>query len=52
MERRGIVLIVAVGAALAMPARAYAVDHLVLESRRHVLPRRSPRRRASKNERA
>jgi hypothetical protein len=31
MERRGIVLIVAVGAALAMPARAYAVDHLVLD---------------------
>jgi hypothetical protein len=31
MERRGIVLIVAVGAALAVPARAYAVDHLVLD---------------------
>lgn len=31
MERRGIVLIVAVGAALAVPARANAVDHLVLD---------------------
>ena len=31
MERRSIVLIVAVGAALAVPARAYAVDHLVLD---------------------
>ena len=31
MERRSIVLIVAVGAALALPARAYAVDHLVLD---------------------
>ena len=31
MERRGIVLIVAVGAALALPARAHAVDHLVLD---------------------
>jgi len=31
MERRGIVLIVAVGAALAVPARAHAVDHLVLD---------------------
>jgi hypothetical protein len=31
MERRGIVLIVAVGAALAVPARAHAGDHLVLD---------------------
>jgi hypothetical protein len=31
MERRSIVLIVAVGAALALPARSYAVDHLVLD---------------------
>ena len=31
MERRSIVLIVAVGAGLAVPARAYAVDHLVLD---------------------
>jgi hypothetical protein len=31
MERRGIVLIVAVGVALAVPAPAYAVDHLVLD---------------------
>lgn len=31
MERRSIVLIVAVGAALALPARGYAVDHLVLD---------------------
>jgi hypothetical protein len=31
MERRGIVLIVAVGAALAVPARAHALDHLVLD---------------------
>jgi hypothetical protein len=30
-DRRSIVLIVAVGAALAVPARAYAVDHLVLD---------------------
>jgi hypothetical protein len=31
MERRSIVLIAAVGAALALPARGYAVDHLVLD---------------------
>jgi hypothetical protein len=31
MERRSIVLIVAVGAALAVPARGYAVDHVVLD---------------------
>ena len=31
MERRSIVVLVAVGAALAVPARAHAVDHLVLD---------------------
>lgn len=31
MERRSILLIVAVGAALALPAQGYAVDHVVLD---------------------
>jgi hypothetical protein len=51
MERRSIVLIVAVGTALALPVRAYAVDHLVLD----ILPTRVAApvsAKASKQERA
>ena len=51
MERRSIVLIVAVGAALALPAQANAVDHLVLDiSPTRIAPPVSAK--ASKQERA
>jgi hypothetical protein len=51
MERRRVVFMVAVGAALALPARGYAVDHVVLDvSPARIAPTVSAK--ASKQERA